>query len=171
MKRLLAEQEQFSSATALRFMDLDGLPQHNPLGPLNTRSLTDVRRRARELISPPRRDKFTTEKRSNNKHHKMYRQFSKPPGQLPGECSREYPRATSVQGDDRGYRGLEMPMGDSLFAAYDPVDIKNAFYLIVASSYYLYTPQSLFCHDVIFLTAPSLDWGEACRELSVWIHK
>ena len=31
---LLAEQEQFSSANALRFVDLDGLPQDNTMGPL-----------------------------------------------------------------------------------------------------------------------------------------
>ena len=40
---LLAEQEQFSSATTLTFVDLDGLPQDNTFGPLNTRSLTNVR--------------------------------------------------------------------------------------------------------------------------------
>ena len=67
----------------------------------------------------------------------MCRQFSKPPGQLPGEYSREYPKATSVEGDDRMYRGLEIPMGDSLFAACDPLDIQNTKYLIVASSDYL----------------------------------
>ena len=83
----------------------------------------------RELAPALRRGKFTTENRLNNKHHKMYRQFSKPPGQFPGEYSREYPRATSVEGDDRRYRGLKIPMGDSLFAAYDPLDIKNAKYL------------------------------------------
>ena len=44
---LLAEQEQFSSATTLRYVDLNGLPQDITFGPLNTRSLTDVRRRAR----------------------------------------------------------------------------------------------------------------------------
>ena len=33
--------------------------------------------------------------------------------------------------------------------------------LIVASSDYLYTPHSLFLPDVIFLTAPNLDWGQA----------
>ena len=70
----------------------------------------------------------------------MYRQFSKPPGQLPGEYSREYPRAISVEGDDRRYRGLEIPMGDNLFAPYDPLDIKNAKYRIVAISDYIYTP-------------------------------
>ena len=141
---LLAELEQFSSATTLKFVDLDGLPQDNTFGLLNTRSLTDVRRRARELIPPSQRDKFLTENKPNNKHHKMYRQFFKPPGQAPGEYSRDYPRATSVQGDDRRYTGLTAPVGDSLFAAYDPLDIKAAKYLIVAISDYLYTPRSLF---------------------------
>ena len=51
---LLAKQGQFSSATALRFVDLDGLPQDNNMGPSNTRSLTDVRRRAREWVPPLR---------------------------------------------------------------------------------------------------------------------
>ena len=45
-----------------------------------------------------------------------------------------------MEGDDRRHQGLEISMGDSLFAAYDPLDIKNAKYLIVASSDYLYTP-------------------------------
>ena len=78
---LLAEQEQFSSAATLRFVHLDGLPQNNTMGSLITRSLTDVRRRARELISPLRKGKFTTETKPSNKHHKMYRLFYKPPGQ------------------------------------------------------------------------------------------
>ena len=145
---LVAGQEQFSAATTLRYVDLNGLPQDNTLGPLNTRSLTNVRRRARERTPPARKGKFLAENKPNNKHHKMYRQFAKPPGQAPGEYSRDYPRATSVK-------------GDSLFAAYDPLHMKAAKYLIVASSYYLYTPRSLFWPDVIFLTAPKLDWGQS----------
>ena len=35
-------------------------------------------------------------------------------------------------------------MGDSLFGAYGPLDIKNVKYLIEANSDYLYTPRSLF---------------------------
>ena len=127
---LLAEQEQFSSATTLRYVDLNGLPQDNTFGPLNTRSLTDVRRRARELTTPTRKGKFLAENKPKNKNHKMYRQFSKPPGQAPGEYPRDYPRATSVEGDDRRYAGLKAPVGDSLFAAYDPLEIKAAKYLI-----------------------------------------
>ena len=88
---LLADQEQLSSATTLKFVDQEGLPQDNTFGPLNTRSLTDVRRRVRELTPPSRRGKFLTENKPHNKHHKMYRQFSKPTGQAPGEYSRDYP--------------------------------------------------------------------------------
>ena len=138
-------------------MDLEGLSQDKTFGPLNTRSLKDVHWRARELTPPSLRGKFLTENKPNNNHHKMYRQFSKPPGQAPGEYSRDYPRAISVEGDDKSYAGLKTPMGDSLFAAYDPLDIKTAKYLIVTSSDYLYTPRSLYLPDVIFLTASNLD--------------
>ena len=64
-------------------------------------------------------------------------------------------------GDDKRYGKLKAPIGDGLFAAYDPLDMKAAKYLIVAGSDYLYTPRSLFWPDVIFLTAPKLDWGQA----------
>ena len=121
---LLAEQEQFSSTTTLRHADLNGLPQDNTFGPLNTRSLTDVRQRARKLTPPARRGKFQAENKPNNKHHKMYRQFAKPPGQTPGEYSRDHPRTTTVDGDDQRYGKLKAPIGDGLFAAYDPLEMK-----------------------------------------------
>ena len=38
---LLAEREQFGSATTLRLVDPDELPQDNTFGSLNTRSLID----------------------------------------------------------------------------------------------------------------------------------
>ena len=91
----------------------------------------------------------------------MYGQFSKSPGQVPGEYSRDYQRGTSVEVDDRRHEGLRIPMGDSLFSAYDPLDVKAAKYLIVASSDYLYTPRSLFWPDVLFFTAPKLDWAQS----------
>ena len=158
---LLAEQEKFSSSTSLRHVDLNGLPHDNTFGPLNTRSLTDVRDRTGERTPPARKGKFQTENKLNNKHHKMYRQFAKPPGQTPGEYSRDFPRTTTVVGDDKRYGKLKAPIGDGLFAAYDPLDMKAAKYLIVAGSDYLYMPCSLFWPDVIFLTAPKLDWGQA----------
>ena len=61
--------------------------------------------------------------------------------------------------------GAEAPVGDSQFAAYDPKDLKAAKNLLVASSDYLYTPRSLFWPDVIFFTAPKMDWGQSAGML------
>ena len=40
---LIAASIKFSSTTALRFADLEGLPSNNTMGPVNTRPLQDVR--------------------------------------------------------------------------------------------------------------------------------
>ena len=45
---LFSEEEQFSSSTALQLVDLEGLPGDNTVGPLNTRSMTDVRHQVPE---------------------------------------------------------------------------------------------------------------------------
>ena len=129
---LLAEEEKFSSATTLQLVDLEGLPGDNTMGPLTTRSLTDVRHRVRERAPLNRRGKFLVKNRPNNRHHKMGEQFAKPPGQTAGVYSKDYPRITPAEEDERRYPHLESPKGDSLFAAYDTQEI-----LIVASSDYL----------------------------------
>ena len=70
-------------------------------------------------------------------------------------------RVVSVEGDEKRYAHLESPIGDSLFAAYDPQEKKLGKSSVVASSDYLYTPRSLFWPDLIFLTAHKLDWVQA----------
>ena len=62
---LIAASINFSSTTALRFADLEGLPSNNTMGPVNARPLQDVRlnhdegnreeRPGREIISAPNR--------------------------------------------------------------------------------------------------------------------
>ena len=158
---LLADEEQFSSATTLRLADLEGLPRKNTVGPMNTRSLTDSCQQVREKSPPNRRGKFLVEIKPNNKHHKMCRQFMKPPGQSADMYSSDYRKVRPVEADERRYAHMVSPKGDSLFAAYDPQEMKLGKILIVASSDYLYIPHSLFWSDVIFLTAPYLDWGQA----------
>ena len=53
-----AGEEQISSATTLRLVDWEGLHRDNTMGPLNTRSLTDVRRQVRERATPSREGKI-----------------------------------------------------------------------------------------------------------------
>ena len=158
--RLLTEEEQFSSATTLPLADLHGLPWDNTMVPLKKISLTDVRHQVTERAPTNRKGKLLVENKPNNRHHKMCRQFAKPPRQSAVEYLRDYPRVSWVEGDERRYAHLESPNGDSLFAANDPQEMKLGKILIVASSDYLYTPRSLFWVDVIFLTSPNLDWGQ-----------
>ena len=66
-----------------------------------------------------------------------------------------------MEGDERRYAHLESLKGDTLFAEHDPFEIKTAKILTLASSDYLYTPRSLFCPDLILLTAPNLYRGQA----------
>ena len=101
------------------------------------RSLTDVRQQVREKAPPNRKGKLLVEIKTNNKQHKMCRQFMKPPGQSAGEYSRDYPRVSSVKGDERRNAHLESPKGDSLFSAYDLQELKLGKILIVARSDYL----------------------------------
>ena len=110
------------------------------------------------------------EMQPNNKHHKMCRQFMKLPGQSAGEYSMGYLRVSSVEGGEKRYAHLESPRGDSLFAAYDPQEMKLGKILIVTSSDYLYTPRSLFWLDVIFLTAPYLGCVQAV-EMAISVQR
>ena len=104
---LVAEEEQFNSTATLQSADLEGLPRDNTMGPLNTRSLTDVRHQVRERAPPNRGGKILVENRPNNRHHKTGKQFARPPGQTAGEYSRDYPRIKPVEGDERRNAHLE----------------------------------------------------------------
>ena len=107
---------------------------------LNTRSLADVRHQARERAPLSRKGMFILESKLNNKHHKMYRQFAKPPGQ-----QADLPPIEINGGDEKRYAHLESPKGDSLlFAVCDSLEMKMVKLLIVASSDYLYTPAHSF---------------------------
>ena len=101
---LIAEHEHFSSVITLRFVELDRLPRDNTFGPLNTRSLREVRRRAREMTPPSQKGKFLVKNKPNNNHPKLYRQFSKPPARhlvSTRENIPERPRWRETTGDTR----------------------------------------------------------------------
>ena len=91
----------------------------------------------------------------------MYRQFANPPVQSSGEYSRGCPRVSPVEGDENRYAHLESPEGYSLLATSGIEAGENLDSVIVASFDYLYTPRSPFWPDVVFLTAPNLDWDQA----------
>ena len=72
----------FSSTTALRFADLEGLPPNNTMGPVNARPLQDVRLNHDEGNQEERPGRFLTTRAPIGQHVKMFRQVTAPPGHV-----------------------------------------------------------------------------------------
>ena len=73
---LIAASKNFSSTTALRFADLEGLPSNNTIGPVNARPLQDVRLNHDEGNREERPGRFLVARAPIGQHVKMFRQVS-----------------------------------------------------------------------------------------------
>ena len=152
---LIAASINFSSTTALRFADLEGLPSNNTMGPVNARPLQDVRLNHDEGNREERPGRFLVTRAPIGQHVKMFKQVSSPPGHVK---ERIYPKLVSQDGDVQRYGGLKaIKKDETIFAAYDKAEIRKAKIMIVANSEFVYTSMSLFWPDVIMLAAVDLD--------------
>ena len=152
---LIAASINFSSTTALRFADLEGLRSNNMMRPVNARPLQDVRLNHDEGNREERPGRFPTTRAPIGQHVKMFRQLTAPPGQVK---ERIYPKLVSQDGDVQRYGGLKAIKKDEfIFPAYDKAEIRKAKIMIVANSEFVYTSKSLFWPDVIMLAAVDLD--------------
>ena len=145
----------FSSTTALRFADLEGLPSNNTMGPVNARPLQDVRLNHDEGNCEERPGRFLTTIAPIGQHVKMFRQLTTPPGHVK---ERIYPKLVNQDGDVQRYGGLKaIKKDETILAAYDKAEMRKAKIMIVANSEFVYTSKSLFWPDVIMLAAVDLD--------------
>ena len=152
---LIAASINFSSTTALRFADLEGLPSNNTMGPVNARRLQDVRLNHDEGNREERPGRFLVTKAPIGQHVKIFRQVSSPPGHVK---ERIYPKLVNQDGDVQRYGGLKaIKKDETIFAAYDKAEMRKAKIMIVANSEFVYTSKSLFWPDVIMLAAVDLD--------------
>ena len=156
---LIAAGINFSSKTALRFADLEGLPSNNTMGPVNARPLQDVRLNHDEGNREEGPGRFLVSRAPIGQHVKMFRQLSSPPGHVK---DRIYPKQVSQDGDVQSYGGLKaIKKDETTFAAYDKAEMRKAKIMIVANSEFVYTSKSLFWPDVIMLAAVDLDLLQA----------
>ena len=72
----------FSSTTALRFADLEGLPSNNTMGPVNARPLQDVKLNHNEGNREERPGRFLITRTPIGQHVIMFRQLKTPPGHV-----------------------------------------------------------------------------------------
>ena len=101
---LIAASINFTSTTALRFADLEGLPSNNTMGPVNARSLQDVRLNHDEGDREERPGRFLVTRVPIGQHMKLFRQVSSPPGHVK---ERIYPKLVNQDGDVQRYGGLK----------------------------------------------------------------
>ena len=152
---LIAANINFSSTTALRFADLEGLPSNNTMGPVNASPLQDVRLNHDDGNREERPGRFLVTRAPIGQHVKMFRQVSSPPGHVK---ERIYPKLVGQDGDVQTYGELKVIKKDeTIFAAYDKAEMRKAKIMIVANSEFVYTSKSLFWPDVIMLAAVDLD--------------
>ena len=152
---LIAASINFSSTTALRFADLEGLPSNNTMGPVNARPLQDVRLNHDEGNREERPRRFLATRAPIGQHVKIFRQLTTHPGHVK---ERIYPKLVNQNGDVQRYGGLKAIKKDqTIFAAYDKAEMRKAKIMIVANSEFVYTSKSLFWPDVIMLAAVDLD--------------
>ena len=152
---LIAAGINFSSITALRFADLEGLPSKNTMVPVNARPLQDVKLNHDEGNRDERPGRFLMRRAPVAKHVKMFRQVKTPPGHVKEQV---YPKQVNQECDVQRYGGLKaIKKDETIFAAYDKAEMRKAKILIVANSDFVFTSKSLFWPDVTTLAAVDLD--------------
>ena len=152
---LIAAGTHFNFTTALRFADLEGLPSNNTMGPVNARPLQDVKLKHGEGNREERPGRFLTTRALIGQHVKMFKQIRAPPSHVKQKA---YPKQVAQEGDAQRYGGMKMIRKDeTIFAAYDKVEMRKAKILIVANSEFVHTSKSLFWPGVIMLAAVDLD--------------
>ena len=153
---LIAASINFSSTTALRFADLEGLPSNNMMGPVNARPLQDARLNHDEGNREERPGRFLTTRAPIGQHVKIFRQLTTPPGHVKERVV--YPKLVNQDGDAQRYGGLTaIKKDETIFAAYVKAEMRKAKTMVVANSEIVYTSKSLLWPDVVMLAAVDLD--------------
>ena len=145
----------FSSTTALRFADIEGLLSNNTMGPVNFRPLQDEKLNHDERNREERPGRFLITRAPIEQHVKTFRQLNTPPVHVK---ERVYPKQVNQEGDAQRYGELKaIKKDETIFAAYDKAEMRKAKIMIVANSEFVHTSKSLFWPDVIMLAAVDLE--------------
>ena len=131
----------FSSTTALRFADLEGLPSNNTIGRVNARPLQDVKLNHDKGNREERPGRFLTTRAPIGQHVKMFRQVKAPPGHVK---ERAYPKQVNQEGDVQRYGGLQaIKKDETIFAPYDKAEMRKAKIMMFPNSDFVHTSKSV----------------------------
>ena len=151
---LIAAGINFSSTTVLRFADLEGMPSNNTMGPVNTRTLQDVKMNHGEGNQDERPGRFLTTRAPIEQHVEMFKQVRAHPCHVK---ERAFPKQVTQDGDVERYGGIKIRKDDTILDAFDKVEMRKAKILITANSDFAHTSESLLWPDVVMLAAVDLE--------------
>ena len=124
------------------------------MSPVNVRPLQDVRMNLSKGNREERAERSLTTRAPIGKQEKMFKQVRAPPSHVK---ERAYPKQVAQESNVEGYGELKIRMDETIFAAYDNVDMRKARNLVAANSDFAYTSKSLFWPGLIMLAAIDLD--------------
>ena len=84
----------------------------------------------------------------------MFKQVRAPPSHVK---ERAYPKQVAQESNVEGYGELKTRMDETIFAAYENVEMRKAKILVAANSDFAYPTKSLFWPGLIMLAAIDLD--------------
>ena len=131
------------------------------MGPKNARPLQDVRMNHGDQNREERPGRFLTTRALIGQHMKMFKQRWAPPSHVQ---ERAYPKQVFQEGDVERYGELKIRMDETIFAAYDKVEMRKTKILVVARSNSVHTFKYLYWPDVIMLAATDLDLMQIQRK-------
>ena len=118
------------------------------MGSVNARPLQDVKLIHDEGNREERPGRFLMTRAPIGQHVKLFTHVKE----------RAYPKQVNQEGDVQRYGGLKaIKKDETIFAAYDKIEMRKAKIMIVASSDFVYTSKSLFWPDVLIMAAVDLD--------------
>ena len=151
---LIAAGINFSSTTALRFANLEGLPLNKTMGPVNARPLQDVKMNHGERNREERPERFLTTRLPIGQLVKMFKQARAPQSHVKEKA---YTKQVTQERDVESYGGMKIWKDKTIFAAYEKKEMRKAKILIVANSEFAHISKSLFWPDNIILAAINWD--------------
>ena len=143
---LIAACINFSSTTALRLADLEGLPSNNTMGPVNARPLQDVKLNHDEGNREERPGRCLTTRAPIEQHAKRFKQIRAHSSHVK---ERAYSKQVIQDGEVERYGGMKFRKDEAIFAVYDQVEMRKMKILVLASSDFVHTSKSLLWPEVI----------------------
>ena len=127
---MIGAEDNLSSLTALRLVELDGLPSNNTVGPVSARALQDVRKNHSKQTREERPGRFSKKRAPTGQHNKMLKQVRAPPNHVK---KRAYTKQVEQKGEVERCGYLKFKVEETIFAANQKAEMRKAQKIVVAS--------------------------------------